>query len=94
MKKEEYKIKKEEILKRHSLELSDFNRKVAFNNNPYKIGDIITDHCCTIKIEKIQFTTSYDSFPICVYTGVKLNKDLSENKLGKKEKIFQTNIIK
>jgi len=79
---------------------NDFNkerRKLAVRyaqaNNPYKIGDIISDHSDTIKIENIGFDWGYNNNPSCVYTGVILKKDLTPNKLNKKTSIYQINIL-
>ena len=65
----------------------------AFANNPYKVGDFITDHVSTIQIEKIQAFKSYD-LPSCVYTGTQYNKDGKVSKKQDHTKIYQNNIDK
>lgn len=67
--------------------------KFARENNPYKFGDIIQDSLTKIKIDKVRYTIS-NKVPICIYEGIKLNKDNSENKLKKRDVIYQTNILK
>jgi len=90
---EEYKSNIYELEKKHKLELNALHIEYAKANNPYKIGDIIQDHYCKIEIESIKVTINAYRHPYCFYTGIKLNKDNTKNKLGKKETIHQTNII-
>jgi len=67
----------------------------AFANNPYKIGDVISDHIGTIIIEKIRFSFPFGSkYPCCVYVGTQLKKDGTPHKRQEYTKIFQTNIVK
>ena len=48
-------------------------------NNPYKIGDIIRDHCQIIKIESISIEIPHlYNLPSCVYRGTVLTKKLVE----------------
>lgn len=68
-------------------------KQFAFANNPYKIGDKITDHSCTIEIQKIQAYFSSNSVPICVYTGIQYNKDGKVSKKQDHDTIYQSNII-
>jgi hypothetical protein len=55
MTKEEYKSKKDKINKEHNEKLLFLAKQYAFINNPYKVGDIITDHIGSIKIKKELF---------------------------------------
>lgn len=67
----------------------------AFANNPYKIGDVISDHIGTIIIEKIRFSFPFGSkYPCCVYVGTQLKKDGTPHKRQEHTNIFQTNIVK
>jgi hypothetical protein len=61
-------------------------------NNPYKIGDIFTDHIGSIKIEKIIFDLSSNEL-CCVYFGVELKKDLTPRKDNSKRNAWQSNDI-
>jgi hypothetical protein len=68
-------------------------KRYALANNPYKIGDLVTDHVATIKVEKITFHVSYGESQ-CVYTGTQLNKDGKVNKKQDHNTVFQQNIEK
>jgi len=68
-------------------------REFAYANNPYKHGDIVTDHIGSIKIEKIQIYLGLNPYPQCVYIGVELTKKGEPNKRGNKRNIYQSNII-
>lgn len=64
-------------------------------NNPYKIGDIFTDHIGSIKIERIKYSFSLHwRKPCCVYHGIELKKDLTPTKKLKTREAWQTNDIK
>ncbi len=94
MEKVEYEEKKKELLERHKKEVDSLFRECALANNPYKKGDIITDHVESISIEKISiYIGSYTEMPSCVYYGPLVKKDGTPFKNGKKAQIFQSNII-
>lgn len=64
-------------------------------NNPYKKGDVITDHVGTILVETMGFAWGYlGSQPCATYTGLELKKDGTPNKKGNKRTVWQSNIIK
>ena len=74
MNKEEY-IKAEKALKEEFEEKrKQLAREFAYSNNPVKIGDIITDHCKTIRVEKLLWTRNFCNPPCMVYRGVRLTK--------------------
>jgi hypothetical protein len=60
-------------------------------NNPYKVGDVFTDHIGCIKIEKI--TYSIHSM-CCVYFGSELKKDGTPKKSGAVRSAYQKNEVK
>ena len=62
-------------------------------NNPYKIGDIIQDHCCIIQIIGITHRISYES-PLCYYTGHRLKKNLEPFQSGEGKTIYQESVKK
>ena len=62
------------------------------SNNPYKIGDKVTDHACSIIIEKIKYHISLSGFPCAVYYGPELKKDGTPKKNGNKTYVYQTNL--
>ena len=81
-------LKIEHVAKRKKV-LQDF----AFSNNPYEKGDIISDNFCIIKIEKIQFSKKiFTEESECVYSGLRLKKDLTSFKSGEKDVIYQSNV--
>ena len=61
-------------------------------NNPYKIGDKVTDHVCSIIIEKIKYHMSSSGFPCAVYYGPELKKDGTPKKNGNKTYVYQSNL--
>jgi hypothetical protein len=93
MNPEEYKIKLKKLEEEFEYSTKGLRKQYAFSNNPYKIGDIITDNIGTIKIEKISFGSSVNSsFPECVYFGLELTKKLIPKKNEQKRWIYQSYI--
>lgn len=88
---EEYETKEKELESNYIKERNALARYYAIIHNPYKIGDIITDHKETIKIEVIKVYLDFKN-PCCCYSGTILNKDLTPNKKNKKSNIYQNNI--
>ena len=66
-------------------------KRYCIANNPYKIGDVFTDHFGRIKIEKI--TYSIHSM-CCVYFGPELKKDGTPKKSGAVSSAYQKNEVK
>tara|TARA_R110000868_G_scaffold348792_1_gene609989 strand:+ start:500 stop:793 length:294 start_codon:yes stop_codon:yes gene_type:complete len=92
----------EEYKKAYDLIESEFQDKkkqlaatYANSNNPYKIGDVITDHICSIKIDKIKWCyTSWGDNPACmIYYGVELKANGEPTKKQKIRGVHQSNII-
>lgn len=90
---EEYRQKRKELRERHWREEKELAKEYALANNPYSIGDLVTDHIGSIKIEKIQISEDI-SGPCCVYYGLELKKDGTPTKRGEKRHVYQTNIDK
>ena len=65
----------------------------ATSNNPYKVGDVISDHYKTIRIEKWKISL-YSRYPSLVYTGVLLKKDGTPAKKQDDRTVWQSNINK
>lgn len=59
-------------------------------NNPYKVGDVFTDHIGSVKIEKIKHYISYSN-PCCVYFGLELKKDGNPRNDLRKRDAYQCN---
>jgi len=92
MEREEYLRKLKELELSQAKQRKDLAIEYAKLNNPYNVGDIISDHIGTIKIESISFDWGWNNSPQCVYNGVILKKDLTPNKLNKKTSVYQSNI--
>ncbi len=95
MTQEEFKNEEKALSIQYEESRKELFKKFALANNPYKIGDIITDHTGTIRIERIQTHKGYSDYPSCLYHGTQLNKkDLSVAKRQNHTSIFQQNIVK
>jgi hypothetical protein len=94
MTQEEYKSKVNEINNDHQEKLRLLAKEYAYSNNPYSIGDIVTDPVGSIKIEQIKYQKGsiWSSFPSCIYFGIELTKKGEPNKRGNKRSVFQSNI--
>lgn len=109
MTKQEYDEKLKVIEENYDLLKKDLYKNFAFANNPYKVGDIITDHIGSIKIEKIRFKRPPYNFlptspecvyegiellPQCVYEGIELTKKGEPKKNESRRIVYQDNINK
>jgi hypothetical protein len=92
MTQEVYLEKMMQIDRSYKAAKDELYKEFAYANNPYKIGDIVTDRIGTVKIEKIQIYLGLHTFPQCVYTGVELTKKGEPNKKGNKRSVYQSNI--
>ena len=93
MKKEELDSKLSQLEQEYSLNKKKLIIEFCDANNPYKVGDIFTDHIGSIRIEKIKYSL-YMGKPCCVYYGVELKKDLTPRKIQMNRKAWQSNDIK
>ena len=92
-----YEQAKLQLETKHRNELAELVKEYALAQNPYKTGDVIRDHSCTIRIINIKTTTSF-SKPTCVYKGIELKNDGTPKKARGLDSnvystIWQTNII-
>ncbi len=67
-------------LKEIDNEIEERRRRLAVlfaqENNPYQVGDIVTDHIGSLKIESIKYSRNgYNELPCCIYFGIELKKD-------------------
>lgn len=67
-------------------------KEYALSKNPFKQGDIITDHIGSVKFERIGFYMRKD-IAECTYTGAELKKDGTPKKNGSVRTVYQSNII-
>jgi hypothetical protein len=65
-------------------------KEYCLANNPYKVGDVFTDHLGSILIDNIKVYI-YDK--CCIYYGVELTKKGEQNKRGTTRSALQTNDI-
>ena len=91
MKREELELKLNELENEYILNKKKLIRKFCDANNPYKVGDVFTDHIGSIKVELIRY--NYSDYN-CVYFGVELKKDGTPKKLNPKRNAWQGNDIK
>lgn len=91
----ELKEKRRELYEKYEKENQELDKQYALENNPVKIGDIVTDHYHTIKVESMMQTTSCE-VPQMKYYGTELKKDGKPKKVQPrtKEPVFQRNIKK
>ena len=91
MKFDEYKKKENAILIEAHKKKRALQRKYALSNNTFKIGDIVTDHIGSVRVEKILFY--YDQVPSCVYVGIQITKKGKPVKSGEKRNAYQINLV-
>ena len=62
-------------------------------NNPYKIGDIITDHIGKIRYDEINYTTvGSGSIPTPIYIGIEVRKDGTPKKRVVVRHVYGSNV--
>jgi hypothetical protein len=93
MKYEDYLKQKEELTLEFEGKKLDLMIKFVKENNPYKIGDKITDHIGTILIEKIGMGISLSNIPCATYTGVELKKDGTPKKQRNIRHVWLCNVL-
>ena len=90
MNHEEYLQKIKELEREFENRKVELMKEFVRANNPYKIGDKVTDHIGSIIIEKIGF--SLGSKPCAIYTGLELKKDGTPTKRQTRRRVWQSNI--
>ncbi len=69
-------------------------KKYALSNNPFQIGNIITDHMGSILIRSIKISFAFNNTtPECVYYGIELKKDGKPCKKQTNRGAWQSNLI-
>ena len=94
MTQQEYKLELDRIDREYNSRKNNLYTEYALSNNPYKVGDIISDHIGSVKVESVSVYLDIDRLPMCVYTGTTLRKDLTPSKKNEKRKVYQGNIEK
>ena len=95
MKASELGLKLSQLEQEYTLNKKTLIRELCEANNPYKVGDIFTDHIGSVLVEKIRYDMStYRDYPCCVYYGIELKKDLTPKKSMTRRNAYQSNDIK
>jgi hypothetical protein len=92
---EDYKIKNKQLEDNFEKDKTQLTKDFINSNNPYSIGDIISDKLGSIKIEKIQYYCPKSKLekPCAVYVGQIYTKNQTPTKSKKHRTIFQYNIF-
>ena len=98
MTKEDYVNELKKLRTQYDEQVKLLGMKYASENNTNRIGDVVTDHIGSIRIESIGYcdlgANGYNRFPSVIYNGVQLKKDGSPKARGNKRTVFQINLIK
>lgn len=89
MKLEELNERLKDLRNKYDSDVLHFKREYCDRNNPYKVGDIFTDHIGSIIIESIKYYPI--DKPCCVYYGIELKKDGTPRKDSSKRQAWQSN---
>lgn len=95
MNREELEQKLKELKIKYDSEKFEIIKSYCDANNPYKVGDVFTDHMGSVIVEKIKYY--YSDFYVgyyCTYLGAVLKKDGKARKNNDKRWAFQSNDIK
>jgi hypothetical protein len=82
------------INKEVELKVDNEIRAYCDANNPYKAGDVFTDHIGSIKVKEIGYALLTGNKPYCIYSGIELKKDGTPKSGDKKRVAYQINDIK
>lgn len=87
----EYEKELKKLNEKHDNELKELAIKFALSNNNVSIGDIVTDHIGSIKVDIIRFHLA--ETPSCVYCGIQHTKTGKPFKNKERRRVYQTNLI-
>jgi len=91
---EEYKIEKRNIERQAEKDKTALLIDFVDLNNPYKIGDIVTDHIGSIRFDKLKYTiTGCDNVPTAIYIGIELKKDGTPKKRVVIRNVYGSNVL-
>ena len=90
MDKIEFERRKKELWRMYEEKLYNLACECASENNPVEIGDIVTDHFHTIKVECMRAVS--DTFPYMKYFGTELTKKGEPKKRQEQTPVHQINI--
>ena len=93
MKEEVYLRKRRRTKEKYEATMNKIDTEYALEQSVAKIGDIITDHYHSIKVEKIILSGyNVEGFPTCIYSGFLYSKKGVPHKKGGKSLVWQNNI--
>ena len=96
MTKQEYRKALHEINVKAENERRVLARAFATEHSPVNVGDYISDHCDTIRVESLDVVNvTYEyPFPCLVYKGKTCKKDGTPRKNPKRCSIYQCNLLR
>lgn len=81
-----------ELKKKHRRDTRDLAEKFARANSAVRIGDIVTDHMGSIRVETTRVFGGVSTLPQMVYCGVRVTKKGSDFKSGEQRNVYQANM--
>jgi hypothetical protein len=93
MNAEEYKEQMKLLKEKHKQIEWELTKQFVDDNNPYKKGDVVTDHIGPVLVEQIGYYRNSWGEPSATYSGIELKKDGTPKKNNPKREVFQENLI-
>jgi len=93
MREDVYKANMKDINMRHEKALLNLDRDFAVSNSIVKIGDVVTDHIGSVKVESIKLYRCFGELPRLSYYGIRLKKNGLPFVSGEKRSAYQMNLI-
>lgn len=96
MNEKDYRLALHEINVRAENERRQLARAFAIEHSQVKIGDYVTDHCDTIRVEGWELSRrdhGYNALPCLVYKGKTCKKDGTPRKNPKACSVYQCNLL-
>lgn len=97
MTKQEYREALHEINVKAENERRMLAKAFAMEHSPVKVGDYISDHCNTIRVERWFISIrshEFSSLPCLAYQGKTCKKDGTPSKNPKKCSVYQSNLLR
>jgi hypothetical protein len=89
---EQYKAEQRRLRLELESQMKQLDIKFANSHNKVKVGDIVRDHICRIKVEKIGYYVSQDK-PMCTYSGTKVRANGDPVKSNTQHTAYQQNLL-
>lgn len=94
MKKQDYDLRKKELLATYTSSMRALQSSFALENNPHKIGDIVKDFQGWMKIENVFPSLKFgNNYPECRYTGIELTLKMVPKLKQSGRGLFQSNVL-